>query len=572
MSKQAATISATSAPQQVTWLFMAVIVLAQMQMAFNVNAIPVSIGPIVEELNIPATSVGTALVVYSLFVAAFVMVGAKFGKMFGARLVFQVTALLHGGAMAVMALSQNAGMMNTAQALAGLAAAALVPTLVVLIAANYSGPQKSQALGILAATPALSGALAFFVAGFLGTFLSWRYSFGLLSFVSIIVFLLSFRLKPVPRQSGVKIDAVGVALSAIAVIMITFGFNNLNNWGIVLASNSAPFNILGLSPALLFLVFGLLLFQAFFAWSHLIVEVGRMPLLSLEVLDSPKERATIVCLLVIGALGPAVNFLIPLFIQIVQGRTTMQTAIAVVPYTLAIAASAIFIVRFYNRLTPRRIAVVAFALVAGGLTLLSFVVGNNWGTAMVILGLLLVGLGEGSLLTLLFNVMVTSSPKELAGDVGALRGVANNLSTALGTAFAGVVAVGLLSLFVTNAVGQANLPRSLQRQVNLDNVNFISNDQLDDVMAQTTATDAQIEQAVAINETARLRALRASFLMLAAISLLAIFPSFGLPDYLPDNAPAIAETSRPPGGRERRRQTIAGRAGQNSRRRGGGGK
>ena len=552
---------------------MVVIVLAQMQMAFNVNAIPVSIGPIVDELNIPATSVGTALVFYSLFVAAFVMVGAKFGKMFGARLVFQVTALLHGGAMAIMALSQNASMMNAAQSLAGLAAAALVPTLVVLIAANYSGPQKSQALGILAATPALSGALAFFVAGVLGTYLSWRYSFGLLTFMSIFVFLLSFRLKPVPRQSGVKIDAVGVALSAIAIILISFGFNNLNAWGIVLASNNAPFNILGLSPALLFLVFGLMLFQAFFAWSHLRAETGRMPLLSLEVLESPKERATIVCLLVISALGPAVNFLIPLFIQIVQGRTTMQTAIAVVPYTLAIAASAIFIVRMYDRLTPRRIAIVAFALVAGGLTLLSFVVGSNWGTAMVILGLLIVGLGEGSLLTLLFNVMVTSSPKELAGDVGALRGVANNLSTALGTAFAGVVAVGLLSLFITNAVGQSDLPRSLQRQVNLDNVNFVSNDQLVEVLSQTTATDTQIEQAVAINETARLRALRASFLILGAIALLAIFPSFGLPDYLPDDAPATAAPpASAPGGRDKRRQTIAGRGGQNSRRRSGGSK
>ena len=552
---------------------MVVIVLAQMQMAFNVNAIPVSIGPIVDELNVPATSVGTALVFYSLFVAAFVMVGAKFGKMFGARLVFQVTALLHGGAMAIMALSQNASMMNMAQSLAGLAAAALVPTLVVLIAANYSGPQKSQALGILAATPALSGALAFFVAGVLGTYLSWRYSFGLLTFMSIFVFLLSFRLKPVPRQSGVKIDAVGVALSAIAIILISFGFNNLNAWGIVLASNNAPFNILGLSPALLFLVFGLMLFQAFFAWSHLRAETGRMPLLSLEVLESPKERATIVCLLVISALGPAVNFLIPLFIQIVQGRTTMQTAIAVVPYTLAIAASAIFIVRMYDRLTPRRIAIVAFALVAGGLTLLSFVVGSNWGTAMVILGLLIVGLGEGSLLTLLFNVMVTSSPKELAGDVGALRGVANNLSTALGTAFAGVVAVGLLSLFITNAVGQSDLPRSLQRQVNLDNVNFVSNDQLEEVLSQTTATDTQIEQAVAINETARLRALRASFLILGAIALLAIFPSFGLPDYLPDDAPAPATApSKASSRKDKRRQTIAGRAGQNSRRGGGGGK
>jgi MFS family permease len=230
----------------------------------------------------------------------------------------------------------------------------------------------------------------------------------------------------------------------------------------------------------------------------------------------------------------------------------MQTAIAVVPYTLAIAASAIFIVRLYDRLTPRRIAMVAFALVAGGLTLLSFVVSNNWGTPMVIIGLLLVGLGEGSLLTLLFNVMVTSAPKSLAGDVGALRGVANNLSTALGTAFAGVVAVALLSMLVLSAVGQSTLPGSLRRQVNLDNVNFISNDQLDDVMAQTTATPEQVAEAVRINEMARLGALRASFLILGAISLLAIFPALGLPNYVPGDEPP--EPSPAPKARPRARK------------------
>ncbi|MBP9656318.1 MAG: MFS transporter, partial [Candidatus Promineofilum sp.] len=196
-----------------------------------------------------------------------------------------------------------------------------------------------------------------------------------------------------------------------------------------------------------------------------------------------------------------------------------------------IATSAIFIVRFYDRFTPRRIAVVAFTLVAVGLALLSFVVGNNWGTAMVIFGLVMVGLGEGSLLTLLFNVMVTSAPKSLAGDVGALRGVANNLSTALGTAFAGVVAVSLLSMFVMSSIDQSSLPRNLLRQVNLDAVNFVSNDHLDEVMAQTTATPEQVAQAVQINETARLRALRASFLILSALALLAIFPAMGLPDY-----------------------------------------
>ncbi len=204
-------------------------------------------------------------------------------------------------------------------------------------------------------------------------------------------------------------------------------------------------------------------------------------------------------------------------------------------------------------MTPRRIAVIAFTLVAIGLTLLSFVVGNNWGTGMVIFGLLMVGLGEGALLTLLFNVMVTSSPKSLAGDVGALRGVANNLSTALGTAFAGVVAVSLLSMFVMGAIDQSSLPRSLVRQVNLDNVNFISNDQLDDVMAQTTATPEQVTQAVEINETARLRSLRASFLILGALALLAIFPAMGLPDYSPGDEPPVEAPVEKPKRRSRKK-------------------
>jgi MFS family permease len=523
---------------QISWLALAVIVLAQMQMAFNVNAIPVSVGPIVEDLDTAATNVGTALVIYSLFVAAFVMVGAKLGKIFGARLVFQITVLVHGASMALMAFSTDVRMMNIAQAIAGVAAAALVPTLVVLIAANYHGRQQSQALGILAGTPAISGALAFFIAGYLGTVLSWRYSFGLLFFLSLAVFALSFRLQKVPRQEGTRIDAIGAILSAVAVLLLIFGFNNLLNWGIVLAKPAAPFTLLGLSPALLFVVIGLMLFQAFFAWSHQRVKLGDTPLLALEVLDSPQERSGIVALLVIGALGPAVNFLIPLYIQIVQGQTSLFTSIVVIPYTLAIATAAIFIVRFYDRLTPRQIAVFAFVAVAIGLTSLAFTIRGEWGTPVVILSLIILGLGEGSLLTLLFNVLVSESPKELAGDVGALRGVANNMSTALGTAFASIAAVGFLTLIVTSSLAQSAIPNSLKVQINLDNVDFITNDQLQTVLTETTdASPAEVTEAVAINTDARLRALKASFLILAGFALLAIFPALGLPDYRPGEIP-----------------------------------
>ena len=533
MSTKPTTPKSVEAALKASWVPLVIIVLAQLQMGININALPVSLGPIVEDLNAPATSISTALVLYSLFVAAFVMLGAKIGKIFGERLVFQVSAVGHGAAMALMAISTDAGMMNIAQAVAGIAAALLVPTLVVLLAANYRGRQQEQSLGILASIPAVASGLTFVIAGFIATAFSWRISFGLIFGISLVVLFLSFRMKSVPRQKGISIDGVGVVLSAMSIALILFGFNNLNSWGIVVAKPAAPFSILGLSPVPFMLLLGVVLGQAFFGWSERRVAHKKTPLLALEVLDTSEERNAVYAFLVAGGLSSSISFLIPLYIQIVQGQTPLFTSIAIVPYAITVAAAAILSVRFYDRLTPRRLGLISFALVGAGMGLLAFTVGSEWSTLTVIIGLILVGIGEGTTLTLLFNVLVSASPKELAGDVGALRGVVNNVSSALGAAFAGVVAVGLLSLLISTAFVRSDLPVSLEQEINFDKIDFVSNDQLKAVLAQTSTTPEQIDAAVAINEDARLGALRATFLLLALISLLALIPSTKLPDYKP---------------------------------------
>ena len=79
MAQQSAELSGADKIAAASWLPLVIIVLAQLQMGINVNALPVSLGPIIEDINAPATSVATALVLYSLFVAAFVMLGAKVG-------------------------------------------------------------------------------------------------------------------------------------------------------------------------------------------------------------------------------------------------------------------------------------------------------------------------------------------------------------------------------------------------------------------------------------------------------------------------------------------------------------
>jgi MFS family permease len=522
---------------------MSIILMAQMQMAFNVNALPVSIGAISYDLETTAGAIGTALVVYSLFVAAFVMLGAKIGKIIGERLAFQITVLLHGAAMAMMALAQDERTMNNAQALAGLAAAVLVPTLVVLIAANYKDQQKEQALGLLAGAPAMAGVLAFIIAGFLATALSWRYSFALMTLISVVVFFLSFRLQPVPRKKGIKIDWMGAVLAAIGVIMISLGFNNLNSWGVLLARPNAPFTLFGISPAVMLIIVGAVVGQAFFTWSFARQAQGKAPLFALEVLDTRQKRAATYALVIISALGPAVNFLVPLYMQIVQGNTSMQTAIATVPYTLAIFTAATLIVRFYGSFSPRIIGSAGFTIVAVGLVTLAYSIQNQWGTPLVIFALLIIGMGEGALITLVFNVLVTSSPKELAGDIGALRGTANNLSTAVGTALAGALSIGLLGVFVNaSLVNNPTIPPALIYQVDLNSIDFVSNDSLGDLLAtNTTATQEQKEEALRINTETRLRALKISLLVLAGISALAIFPSLGLPGNTQGQVPATKE-------------------------------
>jgi MFS family permease len=515
------------------WLPLVIVVLAQLQMAINISALPVSLGPISADLDAPATATATALLLYSLFVAAFVMLGAKIGKLAGERRVLQVSVVVHGLSMGLMASSTDVAMMNAAQVIAGVAAAAAVPTLVVLIAANYHGRQQETALGVLAGIPAVASAVTFLVAGFLATALSWRYTYGLLVVLAAVVLVMSFRLTPIPRQPTIRIDLVGVLLSATAIALILFGFSNLQTWGPLLAEADAPFSVLRVSPAPILILIGIVLGQAFFAWSHRRVAGGRQPLLALEVMESREEKSAVIAFLVAGSLGLAVGFLIPLYVQIVQDRTPLFSAVAILPYAVAIAVAGVASVRLYDRVSPRRLGIASFILIAIGLVVVAFALGTAWSTVAVILGLLLVGVGEGTMLTLLFNVLVSASPKRLAGDVGALRGVANNVSNALGAALASVVAVGLLGMFLASAFSRSEVPPEIHSGSAAFQVDFVTDTELRSALGATSATQAQVDEAVAINADARLRALRAAFLIVGGISLLAVFPAARLPKYVP---------------------------------------
>lgn len=169
------------------------------------------------------------------------------------------------------------------------------------------------------------------------------------------------------------------------------------------------------------------------------------------MIDSPQERAAVYAMFAVVALEACLNFSVPLYIQIMQGRTPLATSVTMLPFSLTVSFAALLVVRYYARFTSRQIGRAGFVLCTAGLLWLSFLVRNDWNSVPVMLGLIVFGIGQGALVTLLFNVLVTASPKELAGDVGSLRGTTNNLAAAVGTAVAGALLVGLAFLSIVPA-------------------------------------------------------------------------------------------------------------------------
>jgi hypothetical protein len=214
-----------------------------------------------------------------------------------------------------------------------------------------------------------------------------------------------------------------------------------------------------------------------------------------------------------------------------------------VPYTLSIFVANTQVSRLYDRFSPAAITRAAFVVVFLALTLLAFTIRNDWSQVSVVVGLVTLGLAQGCIVALVFNKLLMSNPKELAGDVGAFRGLTHNISGSVGIAVGTAIAVSLLGVIVArDALESPAFSSELIEQVNFDNTNFITSDQLESILEERGATAEEADAAVEIYEDARLRALRTTLMFLAALSLLALVPAGKMPDFRePDLTPEDEE-------------------------------
>lgn len=509
---------------------MIIVMMCQIQISFN--AFNVSIQGIVEDLGIPASSVGLALTTSTFAMAGFVLLGARLAARIGVRKALQLGMIGPTLAAIVIAVTNAGWSLFAVQALSGATIALVAPSLTVIIASNYQGRQQAQAIGFLASAIPLAQVVSLLIAGAFASSIGWRYSFVLLSVIGVGNLALSFKLAPVEPRPDVVIDWTGAALSSIGIIMLSAGFSFLNAWGFVRASDSSPFDIAGLSPVIFLMIGGAVLVHAFFRWTRRRMDAGEPPLFSLDVLRSSKERSIVACMSLMLFIGTATSFLLPLYMQVVQGYSGWKTSISIVPYTISIFVANTLVSRLYDRFSPAQITRVAFGFVFLALTLIATTISNNWGQVSIVVGLVVMGLAQGCIVALVFNKLLMSVDKELAGDVGAFRGLTHNVSGSAGIAVATALAVSTLGLFAVRDVASSTIfSDQLIEEVNLDNADFITNDQLRATLEETSASPEEVDAAVEVLEDARLDSLQLTLMLLASLALLALVPAGGMPDF-----------------------------------------
>src|SRR5438477_12359589 len=117
-------------------------------MVLDSSVMNVSISQIVDDLNTTVTGVQSAITLYTLVMAAFMLVGAKLGDIWGRDRVFAIGLAVYGLGSLTTSLSPNLTVLLLSWSLVeGLGAALVIPAIASLIAANYSGRERALAYG-----------------------------------------------------------------------------------------------------------------------------------------------------------------------------------------------------------------------------------------------------------------------------------------------------------------------------------------------------------------------------------------------------------------------------------------
>ena len=498
---------------------------AQFIMVLDTTVMNVSISQIVEDLHTTVVGLQTAITVYTLVMAAFMLIGGKLGDRWGAKRAYILGMLIYGLGSLITALSPNIQVLLVGWSfIEGFGAVLVIPAIAALTAITYSGRQRAIAYGIIGGVCGASAAIGPLIGGWVTANYTWRLVFAAET-VTVLTLMLFLKAIPATKGRQLKLDGLGAFLSAAGLGIAVFGILLSSQWGWVTPKSGAPFTILGLSPVFWFIILGLILLGAFSRHEESMVQAGKEPLLDMGLLQIPRLRAGLVTLLSQQLIIMSTFFVLPLYLQSVLGYDALETGKRILPLSISLFLFALGGSTMTGRYSPKRIVETGLTAMVIGEILMIGLISPDLKSLGFSIALALVGGGLGLMASQLSNVNMSSVPPERGSEVGGLQGTFQNLGASLGTALIGsILLASLVTNFTTTILMDPALAPMAQdvAAVAEANANFVTVEQ---VSSSAEAAGLPPEQVAAITiaySDAQITALKASFAGIAFFSLLAL--------------------------------------------------
>lgn len=427
-------------PDPRRWKALSVTLVAGFMSLLDVSIVSVALPSIQRGLGTSPAGVQWVVSGYALAFGLSLVPAGRLGDALGRRRMFL-------GALAAFVLfSGLAGAAPTtelliaARLLQGLAAGALAPQNSALIQQLFRGAERGRAFGFFGATVGISTAVGPVVGGLIlalaGEGEGWRWIFFVNLPIGIVALVLAARLIPrtEPGPRG-HVDVVGVALLGGTVLALMLP--------LVEAESDGLRRLWWLFPI------GAALGVAFVLWERRVLHHDREPLLDLRLLTGTPGYATGATLGTVYFVGFSGIWLVfAVFFQTGLGYTPLQSGLAVTPFALGSATSAVIGGRLVARL-GRLLTVIGLSLVVAGLgatALVLLLVDPSVAGIAVAAPLLVAGIGGGWVISPNTTMTLRSVPVRMAGSAGGALQTGQRVGSALGTA-------GLAGLFYAVLAG-----------------------------------------------------------------------------------------------------------------------
>ena len=532
---------------------MLILASAQFVMVLDTSVMNVAISQIVEDLDTTIQGVQTAITLYTLVMAAFMLLGAKLGDILGRNRAFAIGLAIYGVGSLTTALSPNLAVLLVGwSGVEGFGAVLVVPGIAALTAASYDGRERALAYALLGGIAAIAIAAGPLIGGWVTTEFTWRYVFAGETVVVIGILLLRGQIARAPRaERRPRLDIVGVALSAAGLGLAVFAILLSSEWGFVQPRtpptiNGTEITPLGFSPVPFMVLAGLALLWAFASWEQRRARLGRDQLLDTTLLRISQLRAGLSTLVGQQLVLMGTFFVIPVYLQVVLGFDAFETGKRLLPLSLAMLVFALLGPRIAGRRSPRTVARLGLVAVSIGAIVMLATLDVTLDDTGFKVALAVIGAGAGLLASQLGNVIMSSVAPTQSSEAGGLQGTAQNLGSSLGTAIIGAVLLASLATGFSQRISDnPEVPQAAQETIVANAEEGIDIVPVDTVERAGVDGGLTQDQARAVADDygdAQLDALRLSLGAVALAALLSLWFTTRLPTTsLAESAVAPAE-------------------------------